>query len=193
MRDGSVIPPLQVRICFWSSAAWPPTTCTCSDSGERCGVKQAMILRTDPHYLNAWNRLALQPLMSFWLNPPSMNKAFSVNLRIYELIAWQENSTGPRVPTGLFLLFLFLSFFHFPVFCALWLSSIKQCKKFVRDPFHWLLDYAGKLAVFALSLPAYTLFQKWWQVVNSFVFITIGPYCLLSRLKFLAIEAKKAN
>ena len=119
---GSVIPPLEVQICFWSSASWPPTSSTCSDSGERCGVKQAMILRNDPHYLNAWNRLALQPLMSFCLNTPSSNKAFSVNSRIYELIAWQENSTGPRVPTGLFLLFLFLSFFHFPVFCALWIE-----------------------------------------------------------------------
>ena len=145
-----------------------------------------MILRTDPHYLNAWNRLALQPLVSFCLNTPSSNKAFSVNLRIYELIAWQENCTGSRVPTGLFLLFLFLSFI-FPFFALFGLSSIKTCKKFVRDPFHWLLDYAGKLAVFALSLPAYTLFQKWWQVVNSFVFITIGPYCLLSRLKFFWI------
>ena len=28
-----------------------------SDSGERCEVKKAMILRTAPHYLNAWNRL----------------------------------------------------------------------------------------------------------------------------------------
>ena len=184
---GSVIPPLEVQICFWSSASWPPTSST-SDSGERCGVKQAMILRNDPHYLNAWNRLALQPLMSFCLNPPSMNKAFSVNSRIYELIAWQENSTGPRVPTGLFLLFLFLSFFH-------------SFSRFLRSldwvPFHWLLDYAGKLAVFALSLPAYTLFQKWWQVVNSFVFITIGPYCLLSRLKFFWIlpmqSSNKAN
>ena len=148
-----------------------------------------MILRTDPQYLNAWNRLALQPLMSFWLNTPSSNKAFSVNSRIYELIAQQENSTSPRLPTGLFLLSLFLSFFHFPFFffALFGLSSIKTCKKFVRDPFHWLLDYAGKLAVFALSLPAYTLFQKWWQVVNSFVFITIGPYCFLSWLKFFWI------
>ena len=154
-----------------------------------------MILRTNPHYLNAWNRLALQPLMSFWLNPPSMNKAFSVNSRIYELIAWQENSTGPRVPTGLFLLFLFLSFFHFPVFCALWIEFDKTIN--VKSSFEIRsIDYLttpGSLQFLALSLPAYTLFQKWWQVVNSFVFITIGPYCLLSRLKFFAIEAKKAN
>ena len=46
------------------------------------------------------------------------------------------------------------------------------------------LSLGAPVAVFALSLPAYTLFQKWWQVVNSFVFITIGPDCLLSRLKF---------
>ena len=30
-----------------------------SDSGERCGVEKAIsfLLRTAPHYLNAWNRL----------------------------------------------------------------------------------------------------------------------------------------
>ena len=41
-----------------------------------------------------------------------------------------------RTTDRLFLRFLFLSFFLFPFFALFGLSSIKTCKKFVRDPFH---------------------------------------------------------
>ena len=67
-----------------------------SDSGERCRVKKAMktrafifsrsfLLRTAPHYLNAWNRLAYPSLLLFF------GFAFDFNLATQNTGASMQN------------------------------------------------------------------------------------------------------
>ena len=68
-----------------------------SDSGERCEVKKAMksrgglrsLLRTAPHYLNAWNRL-----MAVKLGPPTQDRNTAWTLSICDVSGASSASSG---------------------------------------------------------------------------------------------------